>query len=419
MKISLSLKRGDEERSKTMISFDKALKVILDSVKAPLGSEETTILKSLGRVLAVDIRSDYDIPAFDYSAMDGFALRYSDTKGASADSGIKLKVVGEFRAGGDTSSKVGDGQAVKIMTGAPIPEGADAVIMVENTREEGGAVEVYEEVEKGKNIRLAGEDIKNGEFVMGKGSLICPSHIGMLASMGISAVNIVTRPKVAILATGDEVISIEENLRPGKVRNSNEYSLYSQIIEAGGIPVNKGVAKDSRENLRKALASCLDCDIIVTSGGVSMGEYDYVKDVMNELGMEEKFWKVAMRPGKPNLFGTIEGKPFFGLPGNPVSTIIGFEVFVKPLIMKMLGRTDVDRREVEAVLEEDVKTKKGLTFFVRAVTNWQDGGYVTKTTGPQGSGMLSSMVKANSLMIIPEYEEKVKKGSKVKVRLLS
>jgi molybdopterin molybdotransferase len=400
-----------------MIKVDEALKTILDSVKGPLGSERIGILESPGRVLGEDIHSDCDIPAFDYSAMDGYAVRAADTAGASSGSGIKLKVVGEFRAGGDTSSRVQAGQAVKIMTGAPIPEGADAVIMVENTKQEGAVVEILEEVEKGKNIRLAGEDIKKGDLVLEKGSLITPSYIGMLASLGESVVSVSKKPRVAILTTGDEVISIEDKMAPGKVRNSNSYALYSQIIADCGIPVNKGVARDNKDSLRDALTSCLDCDIIVTSGGVSMGEYDYVKDVMNELGMEEKFWKVAMRPGKPNLFGMIQGKPFFGLPGNPVSTMISFEVFVRPTIMKMLGRRDGERREVEAVLKEDVKTKKGLKFFVRAITRWQDGGYVTRTTGPQGSGMLSSMVKANSLMIISEDEETVRKGSKVKVRL--
>ncbi|MBI4825029.1 MAG: molybdopterin molybdotransferase MoeA [Nitrospirae bacterium] len=401
-----------------MISVDEALKTVLDSVKGTLGKEKVGIIESLGRVLAEDIHSDCDLPAFDYSAMDGFAIRSSDSISAAKASGIKLKISGEFRAGGDTSSKVNKGEAVKIMTGAPIPEGADAVVMVENTKEADGFVEVFEHIEAGDNIRLAGEDIRKGDLVLEKGSLIGPSHIGMLASMGIAIVNVSKRPKVAIVTTGDEVISIEEKMQPGKIRNSNAYSLFTQVIASCGMPVNKGVAKDNKKSLSDALKSCLECDIIVTSGGVSMGEYDYVKEVMNELGMDEKFWKVAMRPGKPNLFGTIAGKPFFGLPGNPVSTMIGFEVFVRPAIMKMLGRKGGDRREVEAVLEEDVKTKKGLTFFVRAQTRWEDNGYVTKTTGEQGSGMLSSMVKADSLIIVPEDVDTVKKGSKVKVRLL-
>jgi molybdopterin molybdotransferase len=239
----------------------------------------------------------------------------------------------------------------------------------------------------------------------------------MLASLGISRVNVAKKPRVALLATGDEVIGIDDEVGPGKVRNSNAYSLYCQVKKSGGVPVNMGVARDEKDFLRERLTSCLDCDLIITSGGVSMGEYDYVKEVMNEIGMEQKFWKVAMRPGKPNLFGMIEGKPFFGLPGNPVSGMVGFEVFIGPAIRKMLGQKDVER-EVDAVLQEDIKKKKGLRFFIRAVTRWEGERYVTVTTGPQGSGILSSMVLANSLIIIPEDLDFVEKGTRVKVRFL-
>ena len=400
-----------------MIKVEEALNIVLESVQR-IEAEKAGIIDSFGRVLAEDIKSDCDIPAFDYSAMDGYAVRSADTKGASAGNGVKLRVVGEFRAGGDTSARVEKGQAVKIMTGAPIPQGADAVVMVEDTSMEGDNVEVFEEAEKGENIRLAGEDIKNGDLVIKRGTLLKEGHVGMLAALGIPAVSVKRRPKVAILATGDEVISIDEDIKPGKVRNSNAYSLHAQVLACGGIPINKGVASDNKEGLKAKLRSCLDCDIIITSGGVSMGEYDYVKDVMIDMGMDLKFWKIAMRPGKPNLFGVINGKPFFGLPGNPVSTMIGFEVFVRPAIQKMLGRISDDRSEVEAVLEEDIKKKKGLKFFIRAQTRWEDSGYVTRTTGPQGSGILSSMAKADSLIILPEDEERVKQGEKVLVRLL-
>lgn len=400
-----------------MIRVEEALNIVLGVVKR-MDAEKSGIIDSFGRILAEDIKSDCDIPAFDYSAMDGYALRAADIKGASADKGVKLKVAGEFRAGGDTSARVEKGQAVKIMTGAPIPEGADAIVMVEDTKMEGGNVEVFKEAEKGDNIRLAGEDIKKGDLVISKGTLLREGHVGMLAALGIPGVNVTRRPKVAILATGDEVISIDEDIKPGKVRNSNAYSLHAQVLACGGIPVNKGVARDDIEGLKAKLRSCLDCDIIITSGGVSMGEYDYVKDVMTDMGMDLKFWKVAMRPGKPNLFGVINGKPFFGLPGNPVSTMIGFEVFVRPAILKMLGQISDDRREVEAVLEEDIKKKKGLKFFIRAQTRWEDGGYITRTTGAQGSGILSSMSKADSIIILPEDKERVNKGEKVLVRLL-
>jgi len=400
-----------------MIKVEEALDIVLESVKS-MDAGKAVIIDSFGRTLAEDIQSGCNIPVFDYSAMDGYAVRAADLKGAASEKGIILKVVGEFRAGGDTSARVEKGQAVRIMTGAPIPQGADAVVMVEDTKMDGGNVEVFKEAGEGDNIRLSGEDIKKGDLVMSKGTLLREGHVGMLAALGIPEVKVASRPKVAILATGDEVISIDEDIKPGKVRNSNAYSLHTQVLSCGGVPINKGVARDDIEGLKAKLQSCLDCDIIITSGGVSMGDYDYVKDVMIDMGMELKFWKVAMRPGKPNLFGIINGKPFFGLPGNPVSTMIGFEVFVRPAIIKMLGRMNDDRREVEAVLEEDIKKKKGLKFFIRAQTRWQDGGYVTRTTGPQGSGILSSMAKADSLIILPEDEELVKQGEKVLVRLL-
>jgi molybdopterin molybdotransferase len=399
-----------------MISVDEALKIILESV-SPLASEEVTTIESLGRTLAGDIYSDCDLPAFNYSAMDGFALISSDTKGASSSSGRKVKKVGEHRAGVEAPLRVEKGQAVKIMTGALIPAGADAVIMVENTEETDDCVVVFEEVEKGKNIRLAGDDLRKGDLVMPQGTLIDAACVGMLASLGRVKITVTKRPRVAILATGDEVVGIDEEVRPGKVRNSNAYSLHCQVLKAGGIPVNRGIAADDIENLRHSLKACLDCDIIITSGGVSMGEYDYVRDIMIGLGLEEKFWKVAMRPGKPNLFGVIDGRPFFGLPGNPVSSMVGFEVFIRPALQKMLGGKN-RAIEVDAFLQEDVRKKKGLRFFIRALTSWEEGRYVTRTTGPQGSGILSSMVIANSLMILPEDVDMVKQGASVRVRFL-
>jgi molybdopterin molybdotransferase len=400
-----------------MISVDEALKIVLDSVR-PLESETVELKHCYGRVLTEDIYSDCDIPAFDYSAMDGYAVRHLNTKGASSDSPVYLRLIGEIRAGGEFSGMVGNGEAVKIMTGAPIPDGADAVIMVEYTRTEGERVAVLQGVEEGENIRRAGEDIREGDLVIKKGTRLNPAHAGMLAALGRNVVNVRRRPRIAILVTGDEVIMPDEEIVPGKVRNANAFSLCGQIIKAGAIPVDMGIARDRLDDLRIRLSACLDHDVIVTSGGVSMGEYDLVRDVLLELGLKQGFYKVAMRPGKPNLFGIIDNKPVFGLPGNPVSCMIGFEVFVRPAILRMLGQDEDDMVEVDAYLEEDVKKKKGLMFFIRAQTRWEDGRYVTKTTGPQGSGMLSSMVLANSLMILPEEDELIKKGTMVRVRFL-
>ncbi len=400
-----------------MISVDEALKIVLDSVNS-LESETVETKDSYGRVLAEDVYSDCDIPAFDYSAMDGYALRYSDTKGASPASPRSLKIIGELKAGGEFSGIIREGEAVKIMTGAPIPDGADAVIMIEDTQREGDMVAILKEVEDGENIRMVGEDVRKGSLIIKKGTRIRGAHAGMLAALGRVGVKVAKRPRVAILATGDEVINIGDEMRPGKVRNANAYSLSCQVVSAGGIPVNMGIARDNPDELKSKLSLCLQYDVVLTSGGVSMGEYDLVKNILLEMGMEQKFWKIAMRPGKPNLFGSIEGKPVFGLPGNPVSSMVGFELFVRPAIFRMLGQGLDDMIEVEAYLEEDIKKKKGLRFFIRAQTRWEKGRYVTRATGPQGSGILSSMVIANSLMILPEDSEFIKKGSMVRIRFI-
>lgn len=400
-----------------MISVDEALNIVLNSVNT-LMPETVKIMDSFGRVIAEDVYSDCDIPAFDYSAMDGYALRYKDTKGASQYSPRELKVIGELRAGGEFKGRLKDGEAVKIMTGAPIPEGADAIIMVENTEKEGDIVKILQEVEEGENIRRVGEDVKKGSLVINKGTRLKEAHVGMLVALGKRDIKVTKRPMVAILATGDEVVDIGEEMRPGRVRNANAYSISSQVISAGGIPINMGIARDNPDELRLKLNQCLQYDVIVTSGGVSMGEYDLVKQILLELGMQQRFWKVAQRPGKPNLFGVIKDKPIFGLPGNPVSCMIGFELFVRPAILKMLGQTEDDRMEVEAYLEEDIKKKKGLRFFIRAQTRFEDGRFITRTTVPQGSGILSSMVLANSLIILPEDEGLVKKGARVRVRFI-
>jgi molybdopterin molybdotransferase len=401
-----------------MISVEEAIKVILKSVNT-LGSEVVDITQSLGRVLAEDVDSQCNIPAFDYSAMDGYAVRSLDTKGASSGSPKRLRVVAELKAGDLPSAGVKEGEAIKIMTGAPIPEGADAVIMVENTRIEDDTVVILKEVEEGENIRRIGEDVKKGDVVIQEGTLLREAHVGMLAALGVSRVRVTQRPRIAILTTGDEVINIEEELKPGKVRNANAYSLYSQVLRWGGIPVDMGIARDEVEQLREKLEASLEHDLVLTSGGVSMGEYDLVKDVLIEMGMDVKFWKVAIRPGKPVLFGILRGKPVFGLPGNPVSSMVSFEVFVRPAILKMLNQRDEEMREVEAILEEDIKKKEGLRAFLRAKTRWKNSAYYTRTTGPQGSGILSSMVLANSLIILPEDKTVVRKGEKVCVRFLS
>jgi len=412
-----------------MIKVEEALNTILNSVRG-LDTEVVRLTDSLGRTLAEDVLSNFDIPAFDNSGMDGYSLKSSDTIGASPETPKTLKVIEELRAGIISSLEIKNGETIKIMTGAPIPPGADSVIMAEDAERlaftkksavggQRSTVKIFKEVKAGENIRKAGEDIKGGELVIQRGSLLGPAHVGVLAALGISKIKVIRRPAVAILATGDELIDVKGKVKLGKVRTSNTYTLYSQILNCGGIPVNIGIAKDDLRDLRKKIKSALGCDVIVTSGGVSMGDYDFVKDVLRSLGGKIKFWKIAMRPGKPVLFGMIKGKPFFGLPGNPVSSMVSFEMFVKPAILKMLCQKADDRKEVEAILDEDIEKKKGLRFFFRGVTRWENGVYLTRTTGPQGSAILKSMMLANSLIILPEEEEYIKKGSRVRIRFLN
>jgi molybdopterin molybdotransferase len=419
---------SNKERLK-MIKIEDALKTILDAVK-PLDAEMVRLTESLDRVLAQAMRADSDIPGFDNSAMDGYAVKSIDLKGASKNNPRVLEVIADLKAGDLPKKVLQNNQVIRIMTGAVMPKGADSVVMVEDTQRQEknkvnpapacrGWVKIFRETGKGENIRKAGEDVKKGELVVPRGTLLKSAHIGLLASLGIAKVGVTRKPKVAILATGDEVVDVGGKLKPGKIRSSNTYSLYAQIIKSGGIPKNLGIAKDRPQELEKKIKLGFDCDIILTSGGVSVGDYDLVKVILAKLGTNIKFWKIAMRPGKPLVFGTFKDKLVFGLPGNPVSSMVSFEIFVRPAILKMLGQKyNHGTKEVEAQVEEEIKKKPGFRYFLRANTRWHQGRYLTKTTGPQGSGILKSMAAANSLIILPEEEEKIEKGARTTVRFL-
>lgn len=407
-----------------MTKVEEALTLVLDSIKV-LGSKKVKLRASLDKVLAEDIYANSDIPPFPNSAMDGYALIASGTEGSSSPYPRRLRVIEEVRAGYVATRPLGPGEAIRIMTGAPLPEGADAVIMVEDTGEvevenekpEGEFVEVLREIRPGENVRRAGEDIRKGEPVLEEGKVMGPAEIGLLASLGMDKVSVIRAPEVAILVTGDELLEVNEALVPGKIRSSNSYTLYGQVLHYGGIPVDLGIVKDIREEIRAGIESGLDYDMLLTSGGVSVGDYDLVKDVFVELGMEMRFRKVAMKPGKPSAFGLIRGKPVFGLPGNPVSSMVVFEQFVGPAILKMSGKTGLHKLEVIAILKEDINKEPGRRHFLRAWVEFKDGRYWAKTTGPQGSGILRSMSLANALMIIPEGTGKIKAGEKVCVQL--
>ena len=400
-----------------MIDLEEARNRILDSIH-PLEVITTSLSDALGLVLAEDVYSDMDIPPFHNSAMDGFAIRAADTVGASKENARALEVKEDLPAGYVSSAVVNSGSAIKIMTGAPLPRGADAVIPVEDTSSQEGRVLIFREVREGANVREAGEDVKEGELVIGTGSRITAAEFGMLASLGRSQVKVRRQPRAGIIATGDELVGIDEEIRPGKIRDSNSFSLIALVRECKGIPMPLGIVRDQRERLKEVIRHNLSkVDLFITSGGVSVGDYDIVKDVLSELG-EMSFWKVAMKPGKPLAFGFIEDKPLFGLPGNPVAVAVSFEQFVRPSMLKMMGRSELFRPEIEATLVEDIKKKPGRLHLVRVHVFQENGCFYAQSTGPQGSGILKSMVLANGLALIPRETTVVKAGEKVRVQML-
>jgi molybdopterin molybdotransferase len=417
---------GDRIR---LISVEDALAQILAHVQ-PLEPETVPILDALDRVLTEEIVSDIDIPPFDNSAMDGYAVRSQDIAAATAQIPAWLEVIGYVPAGRVADETVRPGTAIRIMTGAPLPAGADAVVRFEDTSEATGAegprdrIGIYVQIPPGANVRPAGEDIRKGETVLGPGRLLRPQEIGVLASLGRSHVTVHRRPRVAILATGDELLEVHEALAPGKIRNSNEYSNAALVTRYGGVPVRLGIARDDvkelTEKVRQGLAQGVD--LFLTSAGVSVGDYDVVKDVLGAEGAMQ-FWQVNMKPGKPLAFGVLtdraSGKtvPLIGLPGNPVSAMVSFEQFARPAILTMLGRTDLAKPTVQATLDQSL-VNSGRRGFVRVIVEKKADGYHARTTGEQGSGVLTSMVRANGLALVPEGVRHVDAGTVLTVQML-
>ena len=400
-----------------MISVEDALSLILSQIRE-MGSERVDITSSLGRVIAEDIYARRNNPPWDNSAMDGYAVMNEDIMSANRENPAILKVIEDLPAGYTAKNKVNKGEAIRIMTGAPIPMGADTVVMVEDTEKDGKNVKILRETPFGENIRRAGEDIKTGELVVPKGTVIRPAEVGIMATCGRAFISVYQRPRVAVVSTGDELVDVDEEITEGKIVTSNSYTLSAMAADCGADAFKLGIARDTREALKEKLRQALHADVIITSGGVSVGDFDFVKDVLKELGSEMKFWKVAMKPGKPLAFGTIGGKPAFGLPGNPVSCMVCFEQFVRPSILKMMGHNRIYRPVIKATLKEDIKKKTGRKHFMRSFVRFEDGQYTVTTSGDQGSGILKSMVAANALLIFPEELSLLKAGDKVKVQLI-
>ncbi|MGH7665592.1 MAG: molybdopterin molybdotransferase MoeA [Gemmatimonadaceae bacterium] len=378
---------------------------ILDDI-ARLNIERVPLLGALGRVLAAAAVAPLTLPPWDNSAMDGYAVLARDIEGASDGAPVVLPVVETIAAGGFPSRALCAGEAFRIMTGAPLPEGADSVVRVEDT--DGGVerVRVDRARDRGRNVRARGEDMHTGDEVLPAGTPIGAAQIGVLASMGQAAVDVYRRPRVALLGSGDELVDLDrfhEALDGRRIVSSNSYTLHALVRSAGGEPVNLGIVADTPEALRAGLERARGCDMIVTSAGVSVGEFDHTRDVVAGMGAEMKFWRVRMRPGAPLGFGLLRGTPWIGLPGNPVSAMVTFELFVRPAIRKMLGHTRLFRRPVPVRLAERVTTGARLTHFLRAVVRSEaDGSLTARLTGPQGSGILTSMSLANALLIVPE-----------------
>jgi molybdopterin molybdotransferase len=402
-----------------MISVKEAQEKVLNS-KVQEKIKKVLILDSLSLVLAEDIISNDDIPAYDNSAMDGFAVRSVDIIGADKNYPVKLKLLGEdIPAGSVPSAKLELGYCIPIMTGAPIPQGCDCVVMKEDVLKEGSEILIYKECKAGVNIRYKGEDIKKGDKILVKGKKIFPGDIGVMASIGRSEVCVKYPPTVGVLPTGNELVEIGEELKEGKVRDSNSYSLTAQVKEAGAIFLRFGIVRDEKSSLKgKILEAISNCDILLITGGVSVGDYDYVKEVLNEIGTEFIFWCVNQRPGKPLAFLTYKDKFIFGMPGNPVSVMVCFEIYVRPLIKKIMGDEKIFRNIVHAIAASDYEHKEGRTEFTRVKLEKIDNQFYFKLTGIQGSGILTSMSDADGLAVFQDNMGDIKKGGLAEVFLL-
>lgn len=398
-----------------MISYYEAKELTFKLAKT-LGVQDLGLLESLDLVLAEDVISEVNIPPFDNSAMDGYAVRWLDIKNASPDDPAVLELVGEVPAGESFEGKICEGEAVAIFTGAPIPEGADTVVPVEFTQKENGKVLVFKPVEEGGNIRPAGEDVKAGEKVFSRGTKVTPGVVGVLASIGRSRVRVYRKPVVGVVSTGSELLEIDEPYRFGKIRNSNTYLLRALLKQLPVEVFNFGFVKDEPEIVRKVFEEALSVvDVLIATGGVSVGEYDPVKEVLGKMGAKLVFWKVAQKPGKPMAVYTWREKVIFGLPGNPAAVHICFLEYVRPFLLKSLGYKDFEPVTLRAPIKGGHRKKAGRLNFLRVFLTSENGRLVAIKTGAQGSGVLSTSARANALALIPEEVEHLGEEEEVEI----
>ena len=377
---------------------------------------------ALGLVLAEPIVSPLDIPPHTNSAMDGYAARAGDVRGASAERPVRLRVIEHIAAGKFPARAIGAGECARIFTGAPLPRGADSVVRQEDTDGGNEVVSISSDRDAGVNWRAAGEDVKRGQTVLEPGAELEAAELGVLASLAVAHPLVYRRPRVGILGSGNEIVDVDQAeaiLDGSRIGSSNTHALVALVQRAGGHPVNLGIAADSPESLREHLERALDCDLLVTTAGISVGEHDYLREVIESMGGTLHFWRLRLRPGAPVGFGTLRNIPWIGLPGNPVSTMVTFELFVRPAIRVMSGRALPFRRAHPVRLAEAVSVKPKLQHFLRAVVSEGIGGRTVKLTGPQGSGILTSMVKANALLVLPEGQFDTPAGAEAQAIVLN
>lgn len=398
---------------------DAALRILQDIRRQP--ALRVPLDRALDAVLAESITSPLDIPAWANSAMDGYAARSADVRGASDTAPVRLRVLEQIPAGAFPTRPIAAGTCARIFTGAPVPEGADCVIRQEDT--DGGAetVTITKDRDAGANVRKAGEDIRKGATVLAEGDELTPAALGVLASLAVATPMIYRRPRIGILGGGDEIVDIDQPdliLSGKKIASSNSHTLAALVRQAGGEPVNLGIARDTPESLREHIRRAADCDLLVTTAGISVGEHDHLRNVMQELGAELRFWRLRMRPGAPVGFGLLGELPWIGLPGNPVSTMVTFELFVRPAIRRLAGRRLPFRRSVPVRSPAPITLGPRLQHFLRVIVTPGAGLPEARLTGPQGSGILTSMLRANALLIVPEDQPSVPAGSVLQALLL-
>lgn len=412
-----------------MLAVEQALERVLQAIPV-LEAERVPLAGTLGRVLAEDVTADIDMPPFDTTSMDGYAVHAADTHGASPERPVTLRVLEYVPAGRVPQHRIEPGTAIRIMTGAPLPEGADAVVQFELTDEAqtrrpaqaGGTVQVYAAVQPGHNLRRRGEDVRSSATVLPKGTVVRPPEIGVMAMLGYTHALVYRRPKVAILSTGDELVEIDQQPGPGQIRDSNRHALAAAVTRYGGVPVLLGIARDSIDDLRSKLQAATAADLLVTSAGVSVGDLDIVREVLQMEG-EMTFWQVRMRPGKPLAFGHLNGVPLMGLPGNPVSSLVSFEQFVRPAILKMQGHTRLRKPEIWATCLDYIDNRGGRRSYMRALVERDpayptENRYLARLAGAQGSNILTALARANGLIVVPETQEFVEPGEQVRVQML-